>query len=191
MCFSPARDLPQQSSSSGDLPPEMMESETPPQVSSPPRMGDIEVLSQRISPGHREVQGTINTAPEGNTSVVEDTGRDPCDDWGWGPGLFGPQPNTALDMDPKSSERPPSREGGAPILATTSMNPEAPNMLRDELQSAYISEEHRTLMGTVAEKIQSAKSGLHEAFTSLLTGFEVCDVMSLATFLMENMPIYG
>ena len=33
-------------------------------------------------------------------------------------------------------------------------------------------------MGMVVEKIQSTKSGLNEAFTSLLTGFEVCDVMS-------------
>ena len=84
----------------------------------------------------------------------------------------------------------PFKGGGVPILAATSMNPEAPNMLRDGLRSAYISEEHRTLMGTVAEKIQSAKSRLHGAFTSLLTGFEVCDVMSLATFHMENMPVY-
>nr|XP_020156495.1 uncharacterized protein LOC109741826 [Aegilops tauschii subsp. strangulata] len=37
-----ARDLPQQSSSSGDLPPEMMESETRPQVSSAPRADDLE-----------------------------------------------------------------------------------------------------------------------------------------------------
>ena len=77
-----------------------------------------------------------------------------------------------------------------PILAVTSMNPEALNMLRDELRSASILEEHRSLMGTVAEKIQSAKSGLDEAFTSLITGFEICDVMSLATFHMENMPLY-
>ena len=69
------------------------------------------------------------------------------------------------------------------------MNPEAPNMLRDGLQSASILEEHHTLMGTVVEKIQFAKSRLNEAFTSLLTGFEVCDVMSLATFHMENMPV--
>jgi hypothetical protein len=32
-------------------------------------------------------------------------------------------------------------------------------------------------MGPVVEKVQSAKGGLNEAFTSLLTGFEVCDVM--------------
>ena len=70
------------------------------------------------------------------------------------------------------------------------MNPEAPNTLMDVLQSASVLEEHHTMMGTVVEKIQSTKSGLNEAFTSLLTGFEVCDVMSLAAFHMKNMPVY-
>ena len=46
---------------------------------------------------------------------------------------------------------------------------------RDLLEQAAISEEHRTLMGTVIERISSAESGLHEAFMSLLTGFEVRD----------------
>ena len=32
-------------------------------------------------------------------------------------------------------------------------------------------------MGVVMEKVQSAKIGLKEAFYSLLTGFEVCDIM--------------
>ena len=48
-----------------------------------------------------------------------------------------------------------------------------PDALLAALQSASIVEEHRTLMGAVIEKIQSAKSGLTEACTSLLTGFEV------------------
>ena len=33
------------------------------------------------------------------------------------------------------------------------------------------------LMGTVIERIPSAESGLHEAFMSLLTGFEVREMM--------------
>ena len=41
------------------------------------------------------------------------------------------------------------------------------------LERAAISETHHTLMGTVVERISSAKSGLNEAFTSLLRGFEV------------------
>ena len=36
-------------------------------------------------------------------------------------------------------------------------------------------EEHRILMGTVVERVQSVKSGLIEACTSLLIGFEVSD----------------
>ena len=47
----------------------------------------------------------------------------------------------------------------------------------EALQSASIVEEHRTLMGTVVEKVRSAKSGLNEAYTSLLRGFEVCNIM--------------
>ena len=48
---------------------------------------------------------------------------------------------------------------------------------RDLLEKAVISEEHRSLMGTVIERISSAESGLHEAFMSLLTGFEVREMM--------------
>ena len=51
------------------------------------------------------------------------------------------------------------------------------DILRDLLERATISEEHRTLMGTVIERISSAESGLHEAFMSLLTGFEVREMM--------------
>ena len=45
------------------------------------------------------------------------------------------------------------------------------------LEQAAISEAHRTLMGTVVERISSAESGLHEAFMSLLNGFEVREVI--------------
>ena len=49
--------------------------------------------------------------------------------------------------------------------------------LKDLLEQAAISEAHRTLMGTVIERISSAESGLHEAVRSLLTGFEVREIM--------------
>ena len=49
------------------------------------------------------------------------------------------------------------------------------------LEQAAISEAHRTLMGTVVERISSAKSGLHEAFMSLLRGFEVRKVIYILT----------
>ena len=49
--------------------------------------------------------------------------------------------------------------------------------LKDLLEQVAISEAHRTLMGTVIERISSAESGLHEAFMSLLKGFEVRKIM--------------
>ena len=52
-----------------------------------------------------------------------------------------------------------------------------PDMLKDLLGQAAVSEAHRTLMGTVIERISSTKSGLHEAFMSLLKGFEVREIM--------------
>ena len=45
------------------------------------------------------------------------------------------------------------------------------------LEQAAISETHHALMGTVVERISSAESGLHEAFMSLLKGFEVRKIM--------------
>ena len=49
--------------------------------------------------------------------------------------------------------------------------------LKDLLEQAAISKVHRTLMGTVIERISSAESGLHEAFMSLLKGFEVREIV--------------
>ena len=48
-----------------------------------------------------------------------------------------------------------------------------PDTLMGLLERAAISETHRALMGTVVERISSVKSGLNEAFMSLLRGFEV------------------
>ena len=60
-----------------------------------------------------------------------------------------------------------------PIPPVTSSQPEAPDNLLEALQGASILDEHRILMGMVVERVQSVKSGLTEAYTSLLTGFEV------------------
>ena len=54
--------------------------------------------------------------------------------------------------------------------------------LKDLLEQAAISEAHHTLMGTVIERISSAESGLHEAFMSLLKGFEVRKVIYIYIF---------
>ena len=51
------------------------------------------------------------------------------------------------------------------------------DVLKDLLGQAVVSEAHRTLVGTVIERISSAESGLHEAFMSLLKGFEVRDIV--------------
>ena len=51
--------------------------------------------------------------------------------------------------------------------------------LMNLLEQAAVSKTHRALMGTVVEKISSAESGLHEAFMSLLRGFEVRKVICI------------
>ena len=52
-----------------------------------------------------------------------------------------------------------------------------PDALMGLLEQVAISEAHRTSMDTVVERISSAKSGLNEAFTRLLRGFEVRKVI--------------
>ena len=78
-------------------------------------------------------------------------------------------------MIPETGVRVPSKDGRAP--RATSGDPATPDIFRDMLRKASVSEEQRTLMGTVAEKILSAKSRLNKAFMSLLIGFKVCDVV--------------
>ena len=137
---SPDRSPSRQSSSSGDLLPEMMESETPPLDSSAQEAGDLEVSSQRALPDQ--------VRPEDNPMVA------------------------------RSPQCPALEESKQKSPAPSGMRLD---VLRDLLERATISEEHRTLMGTVIERISSAESRLHEAFMSLLTGFEeremiyICD----------------
>ena len=87
----------------------------------------------------------------------------------------GPGPNTAPEssMVPESDRRRLHKKG-KPTTPATSVHPEAPDNLLEVLNGASIDEEHRTVMSAVIRKVQSAKSGLTEACTSLLTGFEVC-----------------
>ena len=58
-------------------------------------------------------------------------------------------------------------------MAITSVMLEASDSLLEALRGASMDEEHHTLMSAVIQKVRSAKSGLTEACTSLLTGFEV------------------
>ena len=46
-------------------------------------------------------------------------------------------------------------------------------------------------MGAVMKKIQSVKGGLNEAFNSLLTGFEVSNVMFFMELYLFYMHIYS
>ena len=84
-------------------------------------------------------------------------------------------PDSALEpvVAPKSGGRP-LREKGETATPMASVQPKAPDNLLETLNGASIDEEHRTVMSAVIQKVQSAKSGLTEACTSLLTGFEVC-----------------
>ena len=102
------------SSSSGDLLPEMMESETPPSAALSGRADEPEVSSRRVSPSQ---EGPESSAP---TSI-------------------------------------------------------RPGELKNLLERASISEDHRALMRMVIGRISSAESGLRNAAMSLLAGFEVCE----------------
>ena len=53
-----------------------------------------------------------------------------------------------------------------------SVQPEAPDNLLEALKGASIEEEHHTIMSAVIQKVRLAKSGLTEACSSLLIGFE-------------------
>ena len=112
------------------------------------------------------MQETKRALPEGGVSVTQGLGIKHG-----GPALSGLEPETI----PGASGRIPSKEYRTPAAA--SEDPEAPEMLTDMLRQASVSEEHHALMVTVVEKVLSAKSGLNEAFMSLLRGFEVCDVV--------------
>ena len=58
-------------------------------------------------------------------------------------------------------------------MPVTPVHPEASDNTLEALQGASIDEEHRAIMSAVVQNVQSAKSGLTEACTSLLIGFEV------------------
>ena len=154
----------------------MMESETPPPTSSPHKADDSEVSSRRVPLNQEVTQGTKEAVPEGGSQSIRASGADDNK----GPGLSGSQPTVILE----TGEQIPSKDGCAPRAA--SGDPETPDILRDMLQKASFSGEQCTLMGTMIEKISSAKSRLNEAFMSLLKGFEVCDIMFSAMFHLQR-----
>ena len=101
--------------------------------------------------------------PEGDTSAAGHMGEQiPLETGEGGHIQFGPQLNTIPETHtaPESGKQPPSKEGGAPIPPVTFVHPEARVTLLEALQSAYIVEEHRVLMGRMVERVRSVKSGL-------------------------------
>ncbi len=142
-----------------------MGSDPVPIATSPHPADDAEVLSQEAL-GRGE---TVPKAPQGD--LLDSGSRGDKAPKG---SEFGPQPNTAPEPPvlPDSGRRPPSKRGKTPV-PVTSVHPEAPDNLLEALRGASIDEEHRTVMSAVIKKVQSAKSGLTEAYASLLTGFEV------------------
>ena len=102
-------------------------------------------------------------------SSAQEAGDPEVSSWRASPDLVRPEDNP---IDPRSPQHPTLEESEEKIPAPSGMRSD---VLRELLGRAAISEEHRTLMGTVMERISSAESGLHEAFMSLLTGFETRD----------------
>ena len=85
---------------------------------------------------------------------------------------FGPDSAPESLVVPESGGRPLRKKGKA-VTPAASVQPKVPNDLLEALNGASTEEEHRTVMSAVIQKVQLAKSGLTEACSSLLTGFEV------------------
>ena len=121
-----------------------------PTASTPCDTDDAEV-------GSREGTRPEEEAPEASQDNLPDFAQDSA-----------PDPIVALE----SGGRPLCKKGKT-VTPAASVQPEAPNNLLEALNGATIEEEHHTVMSAVIQKVQLAKSGLTEACSSLLTGFEV------------------
>ena len=160
-------------SSSGSLNSSDVNSASLPTASSTLPTDDAEVESRR---GQNQEEVVLE-APQGD---LPDFGRK---EGGTPQGSkSGPVPDFVPEpaVIPKSGERP-LREKGETAMPVASVQPEAPDNLLEALNGASIDEEHRTVMSAVIQKVQSAKSGLTEACTSLLTGFEVSNLRYIKT----------
>ena len=143
-----------------------MNSASLPTATSPRPTDDAEVESQK---GLNQEEVVLE-APQGDLPDSRPKGDEAPKGSKSGPG-----PDTALEPSviPEPGRWPP-RKKGKPTAPVASVQPEAPDNLQEVLKGASINEEHHTVMSAVIKKVQSAKSRLTEACTSLLTGFEVC-----------------
>ena len=158
LCSPPKERL--DASSSGSL--DSSDVNSLPTASSPRPTDDTEVLSQQV-PSWEEV---VLEAAQGDRPDSRSKGDETPQ--GSKSGL---RPDTAPESSrvPESGGRPPSKRS-KPTMPVTSVQPEAPDNMLEVLQGASINEEHRAIMSAVVQKVQSAKNGLTEACTSLLTG---------------------
>ena len=142
-----------------------------PTATSPHPADDTKVWPQRVSEqGEVDLetsQGGIPDAGHKGSKIPADYADESRSKSGSQPDTV-PEPSMVLD----SGRRPLAREG-EPSVPMTSVTPEASDSLLEVLRDASMDDEHRTLMSAVIQKVLSAKSGLTEACTSLVTGFEV------------------
>ena len=108
-------------------------------------------------------------------SSSQEAGDPEVSSWRASPNPVRPEDNP---KDPRSPQRPAPGESRQKSPAPSGVRSD---VLRELVGRAAISEEHCMLMSTVMERISSAESGLHEAFMSLLTGFEVCEIICDST----------
>ena len=145
-----------------------MNSASLPTASSPRDADDAAVESQK---GLGQEEEEVSELPQGNLPDFGHEGDQPSKG-----SEFGPRPDSAPEpLVVLEFGKRPLRKKGETSTPVTSVQPEAPDNLLEVLNGASINEEHRTVMSAVIQKVQSAKSGLTEAYTSLLTGFEVCN----------------
>ena len=121
-------------------------------------------MASRQAPGQEEV---VPEEPQGNLPDSRSEG-----DKAPQGSKSGFVPDTAPESVPDRGRRTPSKRS-KPFEPAASVQPEVPDNLLEVLDGASIDEGHRTIMSTVIQKVQYAKSGLTEACASLLTGFEV------------------
>ena len=100
---------------------------------------------------------------------------------------FGPDSAPEPSVVPESGGRP-LRKKGKTVTPAASVQPEAPDSLLEALNGASIDEEHRTVMSAVIQKVQLARSGLTEACSSLLTGFEVRISICIKWYRIDSSP---
>ena len=99
---------------------------------------------------------------------------------------FAPDSAPEPAVVPESGRRPLRKKGT--VTPAASVQLEAPDSLLEALNGASIEEEHHTVMSAVIQKVQLAKSGLTEACSSLLTGFEVRISIYVKWYRIDSSP---